>query len=325
MPYKGSKNQIAEKLISVLPKSEYFVDLFGGGGAMTDCALQSGKHQKAIYNEIEPLIANGFKMAVNGKFKGEKRWISREDFFKLKDTDPYVAMCFSFGNDLKTYCYGRKIENYKHALHELIVNRNIQPILEYSFADKEDCAKLCEIEDMRERRIAYRSTVLEEAKRSGKVYKKGSHYYYNDMVAIEFLQSLQSLERLERLQSLEIYNLSYEEVEIPENAVVYCDIPYKDTNKYINDFDYDKFYEWCRNQKNTVFISEYNMPDDFYTVAELSHRGSLSATNNAHYVTEKLFCNKEVRRNESRSNRRYNFRRGESCVHKPHHEKSRKC
>ena len=319
MPYKGSKNQIAEKIISVLPKAEYFVDLFGGG-AMTDCALQSGKYQKAIYNEIEPLVANGFKMAISGKFKDEKRWISREDFFKLKDTDPYVAMCFSFGNDLKTYCYGRKIENYKHALHELVVNKNIEPILEYPFVNREDCEKLCQIEDTHERRIVYRAIVSESAKRNGKVLKKGSHYYYNDMgqteslqslQSLESLQSLQSLERLEslqrlerleslqRLERLEIYNLSYEKVKIPENSVVYCDIPYRGTSKYINDFDYDKFYQWCRNQKRTVFISEYATPDDFYTVAKFTRIGTLSATNNAHYVSEKIFCNKEVIANES--------------------------
>lgn len=296
MPYKGSKNQIAEKIISALPKAEYFVDLFGGGGAMTDCALQSGKYRKAIYNEIEPLIAKGFKMAVNGKFKDEKRWISREDFFKLKDTDPYVAMCFSFGNDLKTYCYGRKIESYKHAFHELVVNKNIEPILEYPFVNRKDCEKLCQIEDVHERRIAYRAIILESAKRDGKVLKKGSHYYYNNMSAIEFLQSLESLERLERL---EIYNLSYEKVKIPENSVVYCDIPYRGASKYINSFDYDKFYQWCRKQKNIVFISEYAMPDDFYTVAGFTRRGTLSPTNNAHYVSEKIFCNKEVITNES--------------------------
>ena len=81
MPYKGSKNAIAEKIINILPQAECFVDLLGGGGAITDCALQSGKYSKVIYNELEPLIYKGFKMAVNGEFKNETRWISREDFF----------------------------------------------------------------------------------------------------------------------------------------------------------------------------------------------------------------------------------------------------
>jgi site-specific DNA-adenine methylase len=102
MPYKGSKSKIAQQIINVLPEAYYFVDLFGGGGAMTHCAALSFKYRKVIYNQIEPLIHKAFDMAVHGKFKNEKRWISREDFFKLKDTDPYAAICFSCGNDCKT-------------------------------------------------------------------------------------------------------------------------------------------------------------------------------------------------------------------------------
>ena len=59
-------------------------------------------------------------MALNGEFSNEDRWISREDFFRLKDTDPYAAICFSFGNDLKTYAYSREIEQKKKALHYAI-------------------------------------------------------------------------------------------------------------------------------------------------------------------------------------------------------------
>ena len=60
-------------------------------------------------------------MSVNGEFKNENRWISREDFYKLKDTDPYVSLCFSFGNNSdKGYCYSREIESTKKALHYAI-------------------------------------------------------------------------------------------------------------------------------------------------------------------------------------------------------------
>ena len=80
MPYKGSKDKIAEKIISVLPDADCFVDLFGGGGAISHCAAMSGKYKKVIYNEFEPLVYKGFKMAVNGEFSNENRWISRKDF-----------------------------------------------------------------------------------------------------------------------------------------------------------------------------------------------------------------------------------------------------
>jgi site-specific DNA-adenine methylase len=35
LPYKGSKNAIADWIVSTLPKAEIFVDLFCGGGAIT--------------------------------------------------------------------------------------------------------------------------------------------------------------------------------------------------------------------------------------------------------------------------------------------------
>ena len=33
IPYKGSKNKIAESIIAQLPSAKHFYDLFGGGGA----------------------------------------------------------------------------------------------------------------------------------------------------------------------------------------------------------------------------------------------------------------------------------------------------
>jgi len=117
MPYKGSKNRIAQKIIDALPSGDVIVDLFGGGGAITHCAALSGKWRKIIYNELNPLVAKGFRMAVNGEFSGETRWISREDFHRLKNSDPYVAICFSFGNNLQDYAYSREIEPLKKALH----------------------------------------------------------------------------------------------------------------------------------------------------------------------------------------------------------------
>ena len=62
----GSKNQIAKWVIEHLPKKENLYDLFGGGGAITHCACESGKFENIIYNEKNELVFNGFKMAVGG-------------------------------------------------------------------------------------------------------------------------------------------------------------------------------------------------------------------------------------------------------------------
>ena len=93
----------------------------------------------------------------------------------------------------------------------------------------------------------------------------------------ESLQSLQSLQSLESLQSLQVSEKDYKEIEIPENSVIYCDIPYKGTDGYGSEFDYEAFYDWCMRQTVPVYISEYNMPKDrFRIVAEREHRSSLA-------------------------------------------------
>lgn len=43
LPYKGSKNAIAEWITDVLPEGECLVDLFCGGGAVTHCAMLRDK------------------------------------------------------------------------------------------------------------------------------------------------------------------------------------------------------------------------------------------------------------------------------------------
>lgn len=85
----------------------------------------------------------------------------------------------------------------------------------------------------------------------------------------------------------------YRNVVIPENSVIYCDPPYKDTKDYSVDFDHTAFYDWCERQTALVVISEYWMPEDrFVCVASRKRKSTFSATNNALEKVEKLFVPK---------------------------------
>ena len=85
----------------------------------------------------------------------------------------------------------------------------------------------------------------------------------------------------------------YQDVIIKENSVIYCDIPYKGTNRYAGkgaDFDHGRFYEWALRQTQPIFISSYDMPkEDFKVIAEFKRTDTLSATNNSLRVTERIF------------------------------------
>ena len=90
--------------------------------------------------------------------------------------------------------------------------------------------------------------------------------------------------------------LDYEEVAIPEDSVIYCDIPYEGTDGYLEKgqggFDYERFYQWCERQTQPVFISSYQMPEDrFDCIEEFTHRSTLSATAN-NLVTERIYVPK---------------------------------
>ena len=292
IPYKGSKNKIAKNIIEQLPSAKHFYDLFGGGGAMTHCTLLSGKYKYVHYNEFNPLVFKAFKMAINGEFEGETRWISREDFERLKDTDPYVAICFSFGNDFKTYAYGKNCEPFKKAVHYSIV-----------FDDNSLLNNYIDLKDFKYRsnNIKERRSELYSLLKKSKLnieYGKPNQQVSQHQI---WLERLQNLERFERLQNLEninncgvlLSNLSYEQVPIESDSVIYCDPPYKDTNTYLDEFNHEKFYEWlrdCRKKNQQVFISEYQMPNDFYEVFSIKKRVLINDKLNTQKL-EKLFSN----------------------------------
>ena len=279
IPYKGSKNKIAESILAQLPPAKHFYDLFGGGGAMTHCALLSGKYKYVHYNELNPLVFKTFKMALNGEFKGENRWISKENFERLKDTDPYVACCFSFGNDFKTYAYGKNCELFKKAVHYSIV-----------FDDNSLLNNYIDLSNFK-----YNSEKIKERRSELHSLLKKSK------LNIEYGKPNQPVSQhqiwLERLQELNIgggvllSNLSYDEVPIENDSVIYCDPPYKNTNTYIDDFNHEKFYQWlrgCREKNQQVFISEYQMPSEFFEVYS-KEKTCLINANTTTFKLEKLF------------------------------------
>ena len=268
MPYKGSKNKIAKWIVDQLPSAKHFYDLFGGGGAITHCAILSGKYEVVHYNELNPVVFKAFEMSVNGEFKNENRWISHEEFLKSRFDDPYMSLCFSFGNDGRSYCYSKEIEPLKKALHYAICFNDFSLLEELNFF----------IDNKLKDRLAIANAV--------KDFLKIKELQLQSLERLERLQGLEKLQGLERLESLELTNLDYRSVKIEEDSVIYCDIPYKSTNKYNIKFNHNEFYDWCRDQNN-IFISEYAMPHDFKVVAQKDKLCTLDKNNLV--TTEKLF------------------------------------
>lgn len=99
--------------------------------------------------------------------------------------------------------------------------------------------------------------------------------------------------QLSKLNGIVFKHSSYDKLEIPENSIIYCDIPYKDTKQYDSskDFNHEDFWEWCRKMSNKgheVFISEYSAPSDFECIWEKEVTNSMNTTK-TYIAVEKLF------------------------------------
>ena len=120
LPYQGSKNGIVKFIIDNIPsgKDKILVDLFGGGGAVTHYAMEQDKYADYILNDIQPGLTDFFMECVNGEHTIDKhtKWISREDFFKYKDYDWYIKLCWSFSNNGCGYMYSEEVEPWKKML-----------------------------------------------------------------------------------------------------------------------------------------------------------------------------------------------------------------
>ena len=287
VPYKGNKSTIADEIIRLLPEGGCLVDLFGGGCAITHRALFSKKWQRQIVSDLDWRPIRLFNDAIHGKYRGEDRWISREDFNALKETDPYVAFCWSFGYSGTNYIYGSGVEEWKHAYHNAVFYRD------YSLMERYIPGFECSGDTYVAR---YRSArkVIEASGISGDdvTDRPGQLQHVPEL---EHLQRLQSLERLESLERLD-----YREVPIPTDAIVYCDIPYDKTSGYAcGEFDQASFLDWACAQDVPVFISSYQIQDPrFYCVKEIPKTCSMSATTTT-IVTERVYAPLGTRPHES--------------------------
>lgn len=299
----GGKGKIAEKIIDFLPSGNRLVDLFGGGGAISDCATYSNKWGSVLYNELNPLVSETFKKAIAGEFNMEKnppKWVSREDFHRLKNVDGYIKLCWSFGNRGKTYLYSKEAEPFKRAFHMACVFKDFSEFHKFGFYPEPLLSKT-----IYGRKLELGKQLKGNAEAKAKYTEWFLEYIDAKNESIQSLESLQRLQNLERLQSLErLPNLksmkrleiktgSYTEYEQKEGDVVYCDPPYENTESYSKDgFNHKEFYDWVFSRPYQVFFSSYEISDNrFFKVFSMKKYQLLSVKGSRKKVNEIIYSN----------------------------------
>ena len=280
IPYQGSKTKIIDKIARFFPNADHFYDLFGGGFSVTHYMLENRRKsfKHFHYNEIRPGLCELIKDAIDGKYNYDvfkPEWISRERFMEEKESNAYIKIIWSFGNDGRSYIFGKDIENQKRSMHQAVVFDEFDDFMMDTFKMDKWPNKL----SIQGKRLYLKRVI-------------------NQRVGLERLEQLERLERLEQLEQLEqlqqplLTNLDYRQVLIEPNSVIYCDIPYQGTRDYGNTFSHKEFFDWAASQQRPLFISEYNVSDDrFYLLKEFKHRTTFSSGGN-NPVVEKLYGNK---------------------------------
>ncbi len=273
LPYKGSKNKLAERIVSLLPKRTHLIDLFCGGCAVSHAALLRNKYEHIHINDINWMCPTLFIDALNGKYQNETRWISREDFFRLKDTDPYVAVVWSFGNNLRDYLYSKEIEPLKKAIHYAIFFRDYSLGKDLGY----DLSFIEPISDIQRRYAAVKryfsqfghfqqqsfeggaeSSILQiteaysRKNQTGECRKMEPKNHLSKKIQTPKRTSIRRRTQLHctdcntgsdnypcreirggQFSNITSSVLDYAKVEIPKDSVIYCDIPYEGTDGYL--------------------------------------------------------------------------------------------
>ena len=284
LPYMGSKRKIAHNIINTLvrrhPEATEFYDVFGGGGAMSFLAIQHPNIKKVYYNEFNKGLTELIKWVQNlpkdpelyklGNILPDEcyKWVSREDFNKLKVGDTWynalIRCCWSFGNDGDNYMFGKDVEPIKKLAHNVVV-----------YKDKEALTKLRGLLN-----TPFPYTILE---------RSNLHTRRLSLQSIVKKQTRKT--ELQQLEQLHVTNLDYRDVKFDEGAIIYCDPPYEATSEYVDKFDSQAFYKWFRELKQPAYFSSYENAGGFQCIKEIPKIGLRSAGEGRKLKLEKLYWN----------------------------------
>ena len=133
LPYQGSKNLIARELIQQMPRREYFVDLFAGGGAMWNAAVESGKYQRFLVNEYNAMQCDFLRDCAMGMYDDCNEWVSRKQFLRDIQKSKFLQAVWSFSNIYSYFC-AYVLEDWQMALFQAIEHNDFSEFQKIGFA-----------------------------------------------------------------------------------------------------------------------------------------------------------------------------------------------
>lgn len=218
MPYMGSKNGIVSLIGDVLerhPDKHVFIDLFCGGFAVSHYVLEKRPNTLVLANDKNKYtIALLKKVLYEGLPSKVYEFIDRTTFQDILSNPDnyedwyvgYAQTLWSFGNNQKTYLYGKTVESIKHSIHKALVDNIWDETIKDIENEVPEEIKSMSYKENKEKRNMFMRYVKDYLKRQSD--KESLEHLHNlarfqHAVNLERLQSLEWSKSLKRLQSLE--------------------------------------------------------------------------------------------------------------------------
>lgn len=274
--YQGTKSYVYNSFSAELYKGYFDLVQNGDGSFFDGIGITEDSFDES---HIEQLYSKYFFS------KYSARYISREEFEKME-----VKFLEAIRGELND---ARKKSNV--TIDYLCTYYNNSAISHY-FSRSQQMLPSVEMFSKLGRKMQLPFSVEEYSRNVGwyKFYRDFWHKY-------SFSFRLPNVEKIKQIykvatdfyfSGVEIKNLDYRDVKIEPDSVVYCDIPYENTQygQYAEKFRQAEFLDWAARQDELVLISSYCIRDKRF--AELASIEKLSCINNKS-TTEKVYIAKK--------------------------------
>lgn len=289
LPYKGSKNTIANQIVAQFPRAHSFLDACCGGGAVLEAAYLSGKFERVEGIDID----DGIITLLNAVFRDfgqidyeNKQLVTAERYKEavrsratLEDAvDRFIA---SFGFNGYDYQWGEKRRHLKYLVHQSMT----LPTLDG-------------------RRTAFHGFIRDLIK-SGTVEGDRWSIELSEIKNLAHTEQATNLCRLQKVEQtmflaardnrtqLSISKKSMFDIDYRPYDVIYFDPPYADTKGYDKaKFDFDRFHsliDGLVDSGKAVYVSEYKAPTDRFVEVLAVEKQMSQCDKLTKVVTERLF------------------------------------
>jgi site-specific DNA-adenine methylase len=300
IPYMGSKQKLVDKIVPFIlkrhPGVDSFYDLFGGGGSVSLYVVRKYPHLDVVYNERSKAISALMQHLKDG---GDipLDFVSRDEFEgKYAGNDWYAGLlqcAWTFGNNQKSYLYGKPLEDFKRELAMLVTTGTAD--IDWLERTADDLNKKEYGKDVSTRLFLNPKRYTTPYQRRIVVAKQ-----IPNVGALQHITRLERLVQIENMPGIAALGISsgksYDEVPIiGERPIIYCDPPYEGTAESREGaFNHKEFYDWCMAQTVPVYVSSYKVSDPrFKRVKAINTRSLLNSSKSkeSSYNYENIYWN----------------------------------